>query len=162
SPERSAPGSSRHAKTSRSMTDVQTLLAQIERAGTSLDERIALSHALSEIGDLRAIASERVPVLAGPFLMGEGARNRVHLSGYASDKYPVTVRAYREFVAQGGYRERAHWSEAGWAWRESQGVTVPRFWDDPAWANYTIDNHPVVGVSAFEAEAYAAFRGGRL
>jgi formylglycine-generating enzyme required for sulfatase activity len=39
---------------------------------------------------------------------------------------------------------------------------MPRFWGEAEWAAYLVPNHPVVGVSYFEAEAYAAFIGGRL
>ena len=35
--------------------------------------------------------------------------------------------------------------------------TSAAFWDEPEWASYLIANHPVVGVSYYEAEAYAAF-----
>ena len=35
-------------------------------------------------------------------------------------------------------------------------------WDEPEWAAYLVPNHPVVGVSFFEAEAFAAHRGARL
>ncbi|HYQ91687.1 MAG TPA: SUMF1/EgtB/PvdO family nonheme iron enzyme, partial [Candidatus Competibacteraceae bacterium] len=62
--------------------------------------------------------------------------------------YPVTVAQFRPFVEQ-GYREDRWWSEAG---RRDRGArTQPYFWDDPVW---TLDNHPVVGVTWYDAEAY--------
>lgn len=89
---------------------------------------------------------------------------------------PVTVAELARFVAGGGYRDRAYWSEAGWAWREAGeervgvgapvrhpgGFAGPRFWNDEAWKHYLGPNQPVVGVSYFEAEAYARFAGARL
>jgi iron(II)-dependent oxidoreductase len=143
------------------MTDVATLLSTIERGEVSLEDRIRAAHALAAAGDPRVPACERVEVPAGPFPMGEAGR-AVQLGTFYIDKYPVTVGAYREFVEAAGYETRSHWTRAGWAWRTAEGIGAPRFWGEPEWSAYLVDNHPVVGVSAFEAEAYAAFRGARL
>ena len=40
----------------------------------------------------------------------------------------------------------------GWQWRKDNKVTVPRWFDDPA---YNLSNQPLVGVSWYEAAAYA-------
>jgi iron(II)-dependent oxidoreductase len=131
----------------------------------SLDARVAAGEELAALGDERAIAVDRVLVPAGPFLHGgqEGeAPHQVHISTFRIDRYPVTVAAFAEFVDAGGYRERRHWSRAGWAFRTREGVDRPRFWGEAEWAAYLSPNHPVVGVSAYEAEAYASFRGARL
>jgi formylglycine-generating enzyme required for sulfatase activity len=86
----------------------------------------------------------------------------VRVSAFDIDRYPVTVASFARFVDAGGYRERRHWSRAGWAWRSREDVRAPRFWGEAEWAVYLVANHPVVGVSAYEAEAYASFRGARL
>ncbi len=72
---------------------------------------------------------------------------------YAIGKYPVTVGQYGRFVEDGGYTEkwRNCWTNAGWRQREKEKWTAPRYWDDPQW---TVPNHPVVGVSWYEAVAY--------
>jgi iron(II)-dependent oxidoreductase len=116
--------------------------------------------------------ADRVLVPAGPFLYGgydasqEGGAIQpprlVHLSAFHVDRHPVTVAAYAELIAAGGYRERRHWSRAGWAWRTREGVDRPRFWGEAEWAPYLAPDHPVVGVSVYEAEAYASFRDARL
>jgi formylglycine-generating enzyme required for sulfatase activity len=93
--------------------------------------------------------------------MGE-ARDAVVLPGFAIDRYPVTVAAFAEFLEAGGYAQRAFWSEEGWAWRSAERIDKPRFWGESEWAAYLAPNHPVVGVSCHEAEAYARFRGARL
>ena len=73
--------------------------------------------------------------------------------------YPVTVAQFRPFVEQSGYQEDRYWSKAGRGWADQERRTVPAYWDDPTW---TVANHPVVGVSWYEAEAYCAWLNERL
>ncbi len=145
------------------------LLAIVEDPARSFAERAEAGEALGELGDPRASTRELVAIPEGSFLYrgsGEGdavSRARaVHLSAFAIDRYPVTVAAYARFIEAGGYRARRFWSRAGWAWRARESVERPRFWGEAEWAAYLVPNHPVVGVSAHEAEAYAAFVGARL
>ena len=74
----------------------------------------------------------------------------------------VTVADFRVFVEAGGYDDAPLWTPAGWAWRCKAHIDAPRFWDEPQWAAYLAPDHPVVGVSAFEAEAFASYRDARL
>jgi sulfatase modifying factor 1 len=83
----------------------------------------------------------------------------VHLDSYWIGQTEVTNAQYRLFIQAGGYNTRAYWSDAGWLWRTGNGVTQPRSWDDPAWNR---DAYLVVGVSWYEAEAYANWAGARL
>ncbi len=147
------------------------LSAVLSSHSATLDERVAAGDELGRLGDPRATAIDRVLVPAGPFVYGghQGEDGRVltpprevRLSAFRVDRYPVTVGAYAEMIAAGGYRERRLWSRAGWTWKTRENIDKPRFWGEPEWAAYLIPNHPVVGVSAYEAEAYAAFRGARL
>jgi iron(II)-dependent oxidoreductase len=149
------------------VTDAADLLAMLERAGATLDERAQAGEALARIGDPRALAIDRVRIPAGPFLFrsqgeDEDDAREVELSAYSIDRFPVTVGAFAQFIEAGGYSERRLWSDRGWAWRTRERITRPRFWGEAEWAAYLVPNHPVVGVSAYEAEAYAAFRGARL
>ena len=104
-----------------------------------------------------------VQIPAGPFLLGSAVTNElrdddepelacVTLSyRYAIAIHPVTVGQFRPFIASGAYAQRHYWTEAGW--RLSAGRTQPDHWQDPEWAG---DNRlPVVGVSWYEAYAYA-------
>jgi len=137
------------------------LLTVIENSLAPLGERIDAAHALAEHGDRRAVDTDRVTIPAGPFAMGEPPRE-ARLAAYAIDRYPVTVAAFAAFIEAGGYGDRQFWCDAGWSWRTSERVERPRFWGEEEWQAYLVANHPVVGVSFYEAEAYAAFRGARL
>jgi iron(II)-dependent oxidoreductase len=117
--------------------------------------------------DLVANISEMVEIPAGEFMMGSDAidaqdnerpAHQVYLDTYWIDRYPVTCKQYREFITARGYQNRQWWSEEGWQWLQANSVSQPLYWlDSPDW-----DNHPVCGVSWYEAQAYANFAGKRL
>ncbi|MEW6368021.1 MAG: SUMF1/EgtB/PvdO family nonheme iron enzyme [Acidobacteriota bacterium] len=87
-----------------------------------------------------------------PFVMPDKKRRLI-------DRYEVTNLQFREFSKSGGYTNRSLWSEKGWRWKEDNKIRQPAFWTDP---NLSADTQPVVGVSYFEAEAYAKWAGKRL
>jgi formylglycine-generating enzyme required for sulfatase activity len=78
--------------------------------------------------------------------------------GYWIDVTEVTNEAYQAFVDDGGYDDASVWSEEGRAWLEGMGpATLPR--------QCILDPEPTaprVCITWYEAEAYAAWRGGRL
>jgi formylglycine-generating enzyme required for sulfatase activity len=113
---------------------------------------------------LPAVAWCEVP--AGPFRMGgdfrvegspwEGAVIDIHYR-YWIAKYPVTYAQFAPFVEEDGYKTRAYWTEAGWRWKGDR--TRPHYWNYPRWH---ISNHPVVGITWYEAYAYAQWLNARL
>ena len=81
------------------------------------------------------------------------------------DRYPVTNRQFYEFVACGGYEQVALWDASVWtavlAMTDRTGKPGPRYWIDGIYLEGEAD-HPVVGVSWYEAAAFARWAGKRL
>lgn len=96
------------------------------------------------------------------------------VADFLLDRHEVSNQEYRRFVAAGGYRERRYWKQAferagrpvAWeegvaAFRDATGQPGPSTWvggDFPKGQ----ENHPVSGVSWYEAAAYAEFVGKQL
>lgn len=113
------------------------------------------------------LQAEMIEIPAGEFEMGndsidaldnERSRHRVYLDTYWIDRYPVTCKEYRMFIEAGGYQNSEWWSAQGWQWLQEHPVAQPLYWSDAT----TWDNHPVCGISYYEAEAYARFVGKQL
>jgi ergothioneine biosynthesis protein EgtB len=86
----------------------------------------------------------------------ERRRHEIAVPSFSISRYPVTQGQFARFIEAGGYDEQRYWSKAGWRWREQTGVAKPLYWRN----GYL--NHPVVGVSAHEAEAFCRFADARL
>ncbi len=102
----------------------------------------------------------------------ERSAHEVELAPFAIDATPVTVRAWEAFRADGGYARESLWSTEGWTWRSTHDVRWPRGWttnDHGELARVRLDglralapDEPVLGVSFYEAEAFARWRAARL
>lgn len=70
----------------------------------------------------------------------EAPEEEVYVEPFWMDIYPVTVEQYRKFV-------------------EATGANLPRYWFDP---HLNGDKQPIVGISWYEAMAYAKWAGKQL
>jgi formylglycine-generating enzyme required for sulfatase activity len=80
------------------------------------------------------------------------AQAEVELSPYWVAKHPVTVQQYRQFMEAGGYEHEEWWTPQGWVWKTERERTQPYLWGDERFRG---DNQPVIGVSWYEAAAFA-------
>lgn len=122
-----------------------------------------------------SVPSGMVLIPAGSFLMGntglagvetdegtdeEFPQHEVSLDNYYIGKYEVTRGEYRQFMDAGGYSTSAYWSTGGWSWKIDQSRVEPDSWAAelemglPAVPFIQTDNHPVIGVTYYEAEAF--------
>ncbi len=102
----------------------------------------------------------------------ERGAHLVDIQPFSIAKAPVTNAEFAAFVADGGYANDALWSEDGIAWRDQRGLMHPGYWIKDGADSWAVrrfdqslplaDHEPVIHVSWYEANAYAAWAGGRL
>ncbi|MEC3656505.1 SUMF1/EgtB/PvdO family nonheme iron enzyme [Bacillus siamensis] len=106
------------------------------------------------------ILSDMLIISNGTFSRGSHASpdeqpiKQVSLSPFAIDKTPVTNKQFRVFVEHGGYDDPAFWLPKGWEYIQENEIKYPNYWYDN---HFNQDDHPVTGVSWWEAMAYAKF-----
>ncbi len=116
-------------------------------------ERLALGEVLGWLGD---------PRLRRPDAEGYWATIQAEESVIKIGRFPVTNLEFQAFVNAGGYDEPKWWGDDGLAWLES---TETRWVDRVGQSDskpYIVPNQPVVGVSWYEARAYALRHDARL
>ncbi|MEG3125851.1 ergothioneine biosynthesis protein EgtB [Sphingomonas sp. GB1N7] len=101
----------------------------------------------------------------------EGPRHPTLLTPHAIADRTITNGEWAAFIADGGYRNAAHWLSDGWAWVKAEAIVAPLYWEeqDGNWTRFGLDGRraidpaaPVTHVSFYEADAYAAWAGARL
>jgi formylglycine-generating enzyme required for sulfatase activity len=98
------------------------------------------------------------PGWVAPALDAEAPAHKVTLTkGYWIDRDEVTDTAFKAFVDAGGYTTRAYWSDAGLAWLAAKDAARL-----PLHCQGDVPEDPRMCLTWYEAEAYAAWRGGRL
>jgi formylglycine-generating enzyme required for sulfatase activity len=116
-------------------------------------------------------------VPAGPFLMGSDKKKKdpqawddelpEHMEQsivqpYLISRYPVTNGQFGAFVQDGGYTDprwlKTCWTEAGKRWLKANNITGPERYGGA----FDLDNHPIVGISWYEALAFCRWLTERL
>jgi formylglycine-generating enzyme required for sulfatase activity/predicted ATPase len=150
---------------------IEWLCHLVRQSSFPATERVLAGQALANLGDPRpgvGLNPDGLPdivwceVPAGSFLMGTAKasadvwdgtpQKSVDLDGFQISKYPITNAQYTAFVKDGGYTQtwRRCWTKVGWDWKERLGRTGPDRYGSP----FDLPNHPVVGVSWYEALAF--------
>lgn len=106
-------------------------------------------------------------IRTGEFIMGSklatesGSPRKVKTNGFLISRFPVTNLQYGKFIKANGYAESRCWSEKGSQWKIKSGRTsIPHYWNDINFGK--IKSAPVVGISYYEASAFAEWSGMRL
>ena len=135
-------------------------------------ERAAAGRALAQLGDPREMIMSLTKmefswVPAGPFWMGSkiAKEEKLHLNkqldyDYWISRYPVSNAQFAYFVKDEGYHDPANWDEAKqdgiWrdgevkGWIDEQPRKKPYDFGEP----FNLTNHPVVGITWYEALAF--------
>lgn len=73
-----------------------------------------------------------------------------HVPQFLIAKYPVTNVQFEKFIQAGGYGKRKWWTDEGWQTKISEKWVEPAGWE----SRRKNEDHPVVGVSWYEAIAF--------
>jgi formylglycine-generating enzyme required for sulfatase activity len=107
---------------------------------------------------IAALEAQSPPDWVAPEFPSEQPAHEVTLTkGYWIDKDEVTNAAFAAFVDAGGYANQSLWSADGLAWLRTKDASRL-----PLHCQGDVADHPRMCLTWFEAEAYAAWRGGRL
>lgn len=115
--------------------------------------RLKLGEVLAQLGD---------PRLRGPNQADYWVSVDLDLGPVQVGRFAVTIAEWKRFVAEGGYSDDALWDDEGRAWRDGIRHSWVELAARQSVAHLMVENQPVVGVSWFEAMAYATKHTARL
>ena len=131
---------------------------QLERAQTALDDTMSLvPH-----GEVLMLPSSNVDE---EYDSQSSEGELILIEPLFLDRHPVTNKQFHEFVWAGGYEQMSFWDPEIWPgfidFVDQTDHPGPRGWSDGMYPNGRGD-HPVVGVSWYEAVAFSRWVGKRL
>lgn len=136
-----------------------------------------ISTTIFKLAQAGTVPSGMIRVPGGTYALsipGLASIDSVTVGDYFIDRYEVTNRDFKRFVDAGGYQSREYWKnpfskqgkiltweEAMSEFRDATGRTGPATWEVGTYPESEAD-HPVAGISWYEAAAYADFAGKSL
>lgn len=131
--------------------------------GHEKDKRVRLTagYWLGILGDGRATQKDEIHISGKKgFVVGRDLdAHSVDIKAFWVDRYLVTNAQFQEFIDDDGYRRQSLWTQEGWLWIERMKRKRPTFWEVE---KLNFPNLPVVGVTWYEATAFAKWRNARL
>lgn len=122
-----------------------------------------------QAGLAETAASPLVVIPAGSHPLGddmhpaERPQHNWQHPAFAISRLLVTNADFAEFMQAGGYSNPDWWTPAGWQFVQSEQLQAPAFWGKDSYqSGLRFPQYPVVGVSWYEALAYASWKGLRL
>jgi iron(II)-dependent oxidoreductase len=172
-----APPPRQHVRKNKNMPLVQQMVAQ-GRVALLLRPQIASSLSAADLEQAQTALDEVMAIVPqGPVAVrarcydtldqeaAPRAERLIHVEGLFLDRYTVSNHEYLQFVEDGGYEQMSLWDEAIWpavlSFVDRTGQPGPRYWENGTFPAGQ-DDHPVVGVSWYEACAFARWAGKRL
>lgn len=125
----------------------------VRKAKRELEQRMAL------------VPAGRIAIAQTLYAGPGSAEEETAVEPFLLDVHTVTNARFQKFVDSGGYDALEYWPEEIWPHlielKDLSGHPGPRFWRQGR-HDSRIADHPVVGVSWYEAQAYALWIGQRL
>jgi len=157
------------------VTDVKTVLAmnplrpayKSQRTYTSDRSDVARLSWIDFEGGLIDIGTNG----PGFYFDNEGPRHRQFIEPFALGDRLITNGEYKQFIADGGYRNSLLWLSDGFAKVAEAHWEAPKYWEshDGEWWHMTLhgfepvnDTEPVTHISHYEADAFARWSNARL
>jgi len=126
-------------------------------------------------GEIPAILDKKGTIPAGMVRVSGGEiKGTGKFEDFYMDRFEVTNKQYREFILKGGYQKREYWKnnfireEKPLTWERAMaafvdktGLAGPSSWQAGDYPEGE-DEHPVSGISWYEAAAYAEYAGKTL
>lgn len=150
----------------------EELLSQLHRdiqnESFNAQWRISIGRSLGRLGEgLTAVHTLNLCLIPpSDFILGEShyAQTVTDLNKpYWLSQHPISNHQFNQFIEAGGYYNEAYWEQAAAVSRWQSGETMD--WERLGWRKrpfaydfpFTLPNHPIVGITWYEAAAFCAW-----